>query len=124
MPCAEEGQRLGSNHKAMSLIDELYESPVQTSCFAYSEDTESCTACNELLCAELGKKCPFFKSKTRLKKENSKTAVTLLRKMQQDDGLRRNLKLLGITESGLRNKVEQKGGSHEKQVDSTAKRNG
>jgi len=95
----------------MALIDELYAPPIQTACFAYCKDTESCTACTELLCMELGRKCPFFKTKAKLEEENMCSARKLLDKMQSDDVLRIKLKMLGITESDLRKKAVEKDGS-------------
>ncbi len=93
----------------MSLIKELYESPIKRSCFAYCEETESCMACTELLCAQANKKCPFYKTKAKLEKENKETAAKLLQRIQGDDDFRQQLKQLGITESDLRKKVESKG---------------
>ncbi len=91
------------SHRAMSLIEELYESNVRRNCFAYNSHKNSCLVCAELLCDKAGKKCPFFKTETKLKHDRKKSAEKLLAKMKDDETLRRKLKTLEITEDELRN---------------------
>lgn len=91
------------------LIEELYEPPTKKGCFAYCAETDSCKVCTDLICSQPNKKCPFFKTKATIKQKQSDSAEILLEKMKTDRNLRRRLKLLGITESDLREKIVPKG---------------
>ncbi len=84
-----------------NLSQELYQSLVQTGCFAYCAETDSCTVCTELICEQKGKKCPFFKTPANLQKAERESARTLLKRMEENYFLSAYLEKMGITKSEL-----------------------
>jgi len=88
-----------------TLREELYEPLIQTDCFAYCAQTESCNACAELICEKKGKKCPFFRTKEKQRQKEQDNARILLEKIQNDFDLRLRLEKLGITQADLYEKA-------------------